>query len=152
MTDFTLYFKKANETLTIVWEDLPAESQSYIIAYGLRQSLADSFASAQNETEAGALLFKRHEALLSGTIGQRTGGGGISDLDREILAIMKALIKAKVKGLSAEALTTEAEKRIKTLTEAQLALLTENAEANLTERARAAKAKAAALAKIQNAI
>lgn len=66
-----LRFGKTIETSIIV-EELPPTALAYLLDYGAKQSLADSFASAKNEAEFEAQLAKRLDAIKAGTVGTRT--------------------------------------------------------------------------------
>ena len=143
---FTFFFKKPNESVTIDWAGLSEKAKEYAIAYGLRQLLADSFAGAESQGEASALLFKRLEAFKAGTIGQRASGGGKSELEKMVFAQLKALLKAKVKGLSGEALEQATKDTLAKLNPDQMAKLESQAKAKIAERERQKAAERAALA------
>jgi len=56
------------------WDELPKASQDYLKAYGLRQALSDSIASAKTESEAKGLFDKRVDKLKAGTMSIREVG------------------------------------------------------------------------------
>ena len=144
MNTFQFYFKKADQSVEIDWESLGEKSQEYAIAYGLRQLLADSFAGAKTQSEAEAMLWKRLEAFKAGTIGQRSLGGK-SELEKEMLTQLRALLRGKVKGLSGEALEQAALEAFGKLNPDQKAKLEAKAEASLQEKARQRAQEKAAL-------
>ena len=85
----TTYYKK-NDELGAIELDVPAAGftgwtlngvelnaavAEYLIRYGIKQSLADSIASAKTLAEAEGLYQKRRDAMLNNTIGVRESGG-----------------------------------------------------------------------------
>lgn len=81
-----------SQTIEIDFDQLPEASKRYLVAYGLRQSLSDSFASAKDAAEFEAMLDKRVTSLLEGTVGMRGGSG--DPVAREA----KRLAEIEVKG------------------------------------------------------
>jgi hypothetical protein len=68
--------------------EIPAKSVEYLLIYGLKQSLQDSAAQPASEAKASgddvmtavhAAMAKRLDAIKSGTVGVRVGGGRVSD-------------------------------------------------------------------------
>ncbi len=80
------------ETVEIDFDTLPEKSKRYLVAYGIRQSLSDAFASAKDGDEFKAMLGKRVDSLLEGTVGMRGGSG--DPITREA----KRLAEIEVKG------------------------------------------------------
>lgn len=88
--EFTRF--ESTRIVEIAFDELPEKSKQYLVNYGLRQSLSDSFASAKDAAEFEALLDKRVTSLLEGTVGMRGGSG--DPVTREA----KRLAEIEVKG------------------------------------------------------
>ena len=101
-----IFIKKLDKTLEIDFDTLPEATKSYVINYGLKQTLNDSIAGA-TKAEAEGLLAARLDALLAGTCGQRAVGGGIGELERIAKSIVKKLFKSK--GLTGTVLESKVE-------------------------------------------
>jgi hypothetical protein len=72
---------------------LGADSVEYLLTFAL-QSLQDAYAGAKTEAEAQAAFAKKRDAVIAGTIGQRTSSG-ISEETRVARQVVRALLKAK---------------------------------------------------------
>lgn len=71
--------------ITIDGKELPAAAVEYLISYGLRQSLQDSYASAKSDVEVAKGLFaKRLDKIMSGDFSrsERTKGQAMSQEER----------------------------------------------------------------------
>ena len=55
------------------WNALPDASQAFVIAYGLKQYLADGMAGAESEAEAHNEVKARHEKLKAGDLSRAKG-------------------------------------------------------------------------------
>ena len=71
---FEITVVKADKTLTVDWSKVAEAGKEYVIRYGLKQSLNDSCASAEDEADAVKKSADRLAAILAGTV--REGGGG----------------------------------------------------------------------------
>lgn len=133
-------------------QTLPAGSVEYLLNFAL-QSLQDAYAGARSAAEAKGAFDGKLDKLIAGTIGTRTASAAVSDETRIQRKIVKAALKAKLGGASAEWKTfTGLEQDVQ---EAKLdELFTKNAEAlaplvaaELEELQRERKRKAALAAK-----
>ena len=95
MNIFETYIRKIDQTFPVDWDELPAESQAYVIAYGLKQSLSDSAAGAKTQAEAEALVHKRLDGLKAGTVGLRAAGEPVDPVAKEALSLAKSLLRKK---------------------------------------------------------
>lgn len=99
----TTYYKKTEE-LGAIELAIPADAfkgwtlngvelnvavAEYLIRYGIKQSLADSIASAKTVAEAQGLYQKRRDAMLTNTIGVRESGGIKTDDDPALALAIK---------------------------------------------------------------
>lgn len=84
---------------------VPLASMEYLLGFAL-QSLQDAYAGATSLDEAKGNWAKKLEAIVNGTLGQRSGGGAVSDevrigrtIIREILrkSLAKEVYEAKYK-------------------------------------------------------
>lgn len=82
------------ESVTIGGKTLPEASVEYLLNFSL-QSLQDAYAGADDLTEATANWEKKLAALMEGTIGVRSGGGGMTDEERAELYIAEAWYRVK---------------------------------------------------------
>lgn len=90
--------RKLNKSVEVDFATLPDESQQYIIAYGLKQTLNDAIASAESTAEGEGLLAKRLDALRDGTMRLRKVAERKDALTQECVRIAKAALKAKLSG------------------------------------------------------
>lgn len=79
---------------TIDGKELPDASLVYLMNFAL-QSLQDAYAGADDLTDAIARFEKKRDALLDGTIGVRSGGGGMTDEDRAAIYVAETWYRAK---------------------------------------------------------
>lgn len=63
-----IFFKKINRTIAIEESRFPKTVEAYLFEYGLRQCLADSYASGTTDAERVALLEKRLGNLYDGNL------------------------------------------------------------------------------------
>jgi hypothetical protein len=75
-------------------KQLPQTSIEYLLNFSL-QSLQDAYAGADDLTEATANWEKKLAALMDGTVGVRSGGGGMSDEERAELYVAEAIYATK---------------------------------------------------------
>jgi hypothetical protein len=73
----TVHLKAIGKNVDVQLADMPEVSMTHIFDYGLRQILNDAMASGKTPTEREALMNKRLDNLLKGTL--RASGGGSSD-------------------------------------------------------------------------
>lgn len=91
----TKTFKDPDETsISVSFDDLPANSQEYLQEYGLRQVLNDCHAGAQTMDEVIRLSKEKAEALQSGNLQRQSRGGIGVDLDK----LTQALANVKYSG------------------------------------------------------
>lgn len=76
---------------------LPPASVVYLVTYGLKQSLADSFASAKTQDEFDGMLSKRIKKLMEGTMSFREGTGPVDPFESECIRIATAKLRAAAK-------------------------------------------------------
>lgn len=93
--------------ISINGKELPEASINYLLNFSL-QSLQDAYAGAEDLTEATANWEKKLAALLDGTIGVRSGGGGMSDEERAELYVAEQATRAKLTADEWKALSDEA--------------------------------------------
>lgn len=101
---YEITITKLNRKESIDFAALPAASQTFVINYGLRQLLNDSFVSGETHEERVDLLDRKLSKLFEGTLHVREGGSRESDpLAREItkLATAKTSEHFKKKGVKA---------------------------------------------------
>lgn len=79
--------------LSLDGKALPASSVEYLLTFAL-QSLQDAYAGAKDHTEAQANWEKKRDKLIEGTIGVRTGGGGVSETQKIARSILRAQLKS----------------------------------------------------------
>jgi len=101
MQPINVFVKKADRAFDLSPESLPAHVVEYIWRYGATQILNDSVASAKTQDEALALVTKRFENLVAGTL-RASSGRSADPVAREaqaiaVAAVAKALVK---KGLA----------------------------------------------------
>jgi len=166
----TVTFTVQGHTDTIAVDDLHANSLAAVIEYGLRRKVQDNINSVAAATrkdggeftakDAKVLADQIIESMKDGTLGVRTGGGGVSTLQREMYLVAKADLFARVKtekGADAvKALRAKTDAEIRATLDAIIATdapgYEERATASLAAKAEAAKAKAQAIAKAMSAV
>lgn len=82
------------ESIKVNGNKLPDASVNYLLHFSL-QSLQDAYAGAADLTEATANWTKKFDALCEGTIGVRSGGGGMTDEERAELYVAEAWYATK---------------------------------------------------------
>lgn len=87
---------KAFQGWTWDGKDIPEISVKNIIATYFFQSMSDAYAGEKTIADAQAMFDKKVEAMLDGTIGVRSSGGGVSELVRVMRQIARASYKAQV--------------------------------------------------------
>lgn len=75
-------------------KQLPQTSIDYLLNFSL-QSLQDAYAGADDLNEAVGNWTKKYDALLNGTIGVRSGGGGMTDEERAELYVAESIYATK---------------------------------------------------------
>lgn len=81
--------------VTVDGKELPGKSVEYLLNFAL-QSLQDAYAGGKSQEEAKGLFDKKLAALMEGTIGTRTTGGGQSEETRVTLQVVRSILKAKL--------------------------------------------------------
>lgn len=77
-------------SIKVAGNELGQASIDYLLNFSL-QSLQDAYAGAESLAEAVAAYEKKLDALIEGTIGVRSGGGGMSDEERAELYVAEAI-------------------------------------------------------------
>lgn len=72
---------------------IPGRSVEYLLTFAL-QSLQDAYAGADNADEAKARFDKKLAAIVDGTIGVRSGGGGVSELTKVCRSVAREMLRA----------------------------------------------------------
>lgn len=130
---------KMDKEVELDFEALPDAAKSYIIAYGLKQSLNDSIASAKTKAEMEALLDKRILAIMGGTVGIRTIRETISEMEKVSRELAKKHFKSKgLKGEKLNAAVDQLWNHPKIAEAAQAEIVRRNA-AKLAEKAQIAE-------------
>lgn len=96
-------------TFKIDGKEIPAASAEYLMTFAL-QSLQDAYAGAQDLTEARANFEKKYNALIEGTIGVRSGGGGESEEVRVGRRLVMDVIRTAAKKAEGKAWKDTAKK------------------------------------------
>ena len=140
--EMTFNHRKLGTSITLDvpdYESAVPATREYIWAYGMRQALADSYASAQTPDEFDAKLRQRHDAIMKGTMGLRSVAQPKNPVETEMkrLATLRVKAAATAKGwkLTKEKLAAYVE----SLLERDAEELRTKAEANLAEVAEAAQ-------------
>lgn len=84
-------------TVKIDGTAVKVETIDYLLAYGLKQSLSDSYASAKDQAEFDAMLFKRLTKILEGTMGIREAGAPRDPFEAECIRLAKLRLAAIAK-------------------------------------------------------
>lgn len=69
---YIINIARINHAKSVDFDQLPDSSQEFVIDYGLKQLLADSIVSGTTDDERHALLEKKFQKLLDGTLAIRT--------------------------------------------------------------------------------
>lgn len=92
-------------TVSVRGADFPAQVQEYLLAYGIRQKLSDSYASRKSEAERKErflqVLKDLKEGVLPGTT-ERRSGADASAVDALAKAVMAALAERGIAKQHAE--------------------------------------------------
>lgn len=81
--------------VTLDGKKLPAASVEYLLTYGAKQSLADSYSSATDQKDFDAMLGKRFDSILAGKMTFREGGGAPADpFEAECVKLAKVRLVA----------------------------------------------------------
>lgn len=130
--------------------ELPAASAAYLATFAL-QSLQDAYAGAKSQADAVAAWEKKRNALLAGTIGVRTGGGGDSD---PLATFRRAIVRKALTGDNAaeyKAIPSDDQKARGEWLDAKYAALSYDKQDVVDERAEADRAAAIERAKAAKA-
>jgi hypothetical protein len=74
--------------------ELPESSVAHLMTFAL-QTLQDAYAGAKDEADAVGAFNTKLDRLLNGTIGTRSGGGGVSEETSVARSIVRQAVKAK---------------------------------------------------------
>lgn len=91
-------FDRATGGMTLEGKVLGVDSLEYLACYGLKQCLADSYASAKDQVEFDAMLAKRIDKLIAGTMSVREGGKRADPFEAECVRFAKAKLAAIAKA------------------------------------------------------
>lgn len=72
-------------------------SVDYLLTYGLKQSLSDSYASAKDQAEFDAMLSKRLKKIIEGTMSIREAGSPTDPFESTVIRFAKARLSAIAK-------------------------------------------------------
>lgn len=122
-----VHVKKAGESFSFNFAELPEASQNYLIGYGARQAIADACASAKTEAEAKGLCQKRLDNLLKGVIRAERESDPVAREARRI-AVEKTNKWAKANGIVLTA-KDDATASVKAAVEANVVTWTKRVEA-----------------------
>lgn len=94
-------FKRFDKTIPVEFDvaALPDSTIAYLLRYGAKQSLADSFAAAENAAEFEASLANRAKTFMDGTAGERTRIGDVFESTCLKIARERFNAAAKAKGI-----------------------------------------------------
>lgn len=76
---------------------LPTASIEYLLSYGLKQCLADSYSSAKDQAEFDAMLGKRIDKLIAGTMSIRESASPVDPFEAEVIRLAKIRLAAIAK-------------------------------------------------------
>lgn len=80
--------------VTVNGQVLPASSVEHLFNFAL-QTLQDAYAGADSADDAVAAFTGKLERLIAGTLGTRTGGGGVDPVVAMMRVVMRPLVKAE---------------------------------------------------------
>lgn len=83
------------KTVKLNGKPIPGASVEYLLNFAL-QSLQDAYAGAKNAAEAKGAFDTKLDRLIAGTIGTRSGSGGVSDETRIARRIVRNAMKTKL--------------------------------------------------------
>lgn len=73
-------------------QELPAQSIDHLLTFAL-QSLQDAYAGAESEVDALERFNAKLTRILEGTLGTRSGGGGVDEFTRLMRMVLRPLVK-----------------------------------------------------------
>lgn len=82
-------------------EELPAQSVEHLLTFAL-QTLQDAYAGADNADEAVGAFNGKLDRLIAGTLGTRSGGGGVDEFTVVMRQVVRGAVKAKLGAKSPE--------------------------------------------------
>lgn len=146
---------KGNVEFAVNGKTIPDASAVYLMYFAL-QSLQDAYAGAESLDEATAAFDKKLAALMEGTIGVRSGGGGQSDEDRAEYYVAEQAVRQKVgadawKAMDEAAQTARVESAIEKLRAHDEAAFNANVAARVAHVVEARKRRAEEKAAIKSA-
>lgn len=92
--------KLGQHAVEIEWNNLPDESQQFVIKYGLKQYLADGMAGAENVQDAKEGVEERVRKLLEADFGRSRGesSGKLDTLEARMVKIARQAVREKAKA------------------------------------------------------
>lgn len=107
--------------VSLDWNALPDESQAFVIAYGLKQYLADGMAGKETEADAKAGVEARVAKLLAADFTRTRGEGNAKpdSVEGRALKLARAFIRAKLKSANKTAEKEQVDAAAKKLVETQ---------------------------------
>lgn len=134
---------------------LPQTSVEYLLTFAL-QNLQDAYAGAESADEAVARFQKKLDRLLTGTIGTREAGSGVSGEVKVRRSVMKTLLGKTEKGKAMLAEVGDDKELLASLLDMVFDKQSDARKANImadvAERIAIAKAKAAQAATLADSI
>lgn len=82
-------------------KELPAQSVEHLLTFAL-QTLQDAYAGADNADEAIGAFNGKLDRLIAGTLGTRSGGGGVDEFTTVMRQVVRGAVKAKLGAKSPE--------------------------------------------------
>lgn len=81
--------------------ELPPQSVEHLLTFAL-QTLQDAYAGADNRDEAVGAFDAKYDRLMNGTLGTRSGSGGVDEFTLVMRQVTRGAIKAKFGAKSPE--------------------------------------------------
>lgn len=80
---------------------LPPQSVEHLLTFAL-QTLQDAYAGATDASEAVGAFGAKYDRLVAGTLGTRSGGGGVDEFTTVMRQVVRGAVKAKLGAKSPE--------------------------------------------------
>jgi hypothetical protein len=91
----TIHVEKAAKDFVVDWDKVSDAGKAYVIAYGLKQSLNDSAASAKDESDAVKKSDARFAGIMDGTVRAGSGGGApLSPMEKALREVVGQYLRA----------------------------------------------------------
>lgn len=76
-------------------KELPPQSVEHLLTFAL-QTLQDAYAGSDNADEAVGAFNGKLDKIIAGTIGTRSGGGGVDEFTSVARSVVRSAVKAKL--------------------------------------------------------